>query len=439
VLQDGTALIVSNLEGKALERINVVRGENGEILSLEFDKGATLGLGTDMAVVDPSDHATFFKGVNAFGNELIGSVTGAYSLGGLSNLTPQGVCKENGCAGTNGSLGGRPNNAVICPIASTGDRVYASLTGGGMFVVDPNTSPMRIIGEYGREVVYGAGCGGVESNGKMFINSGVVGSAPGATQSVRWSRVVASTDCAGDFVHSRSFICSLNCKMFALWAFDEEGYPAVPQGQNTPLPDVVFQDPGNTATGGNLVGLLENTSGQKVGESTRRDSHGATAVTRYYTSYIHITDRIQGNVEVFDANTYERSTYDLTSLTGQTGLTGRPGPCARFSVHDFASINDPSSDLSATSPNQKFVFFALRGPAPSTFGHSGQGSCPGLGVVKLNLNGKRGRLVTVLPTTNTIPDTFLKVDFPGGTPYSGKERSDVHGVSIVVKNEEDDR
>jgi hypothetical protein len=227
--------------------------------------------------------------------------------------------------------------------------------------------------------------------------------------------------------------------MFALWAFDEEGYPSVSQGQNTPLPDAVFQDPGNTATGGNLVGPLENTSGQKVGVSTRRDSHGATAVTRYYKSYIHITDRIQGNVEVFDANTYERSTYDLTSLTGQTGLTGRPGPCARFSVRDFASTNDPSSDLSATSPNQKFVFFALRGPAPSTFGHSGQGSCPGLGVVKLNLNGKRGRLVTVLPTTNTIPDTFLTVEFPGGTPYSGKERSDVHGVSVVVKNDEDDR
>lgn len=225
--------------------------------------------------------------------------------------------------------------------------------------------------------------------------------------------------------------------MFALWAFDEENYPSVPQAQNTPLPDVVFQDPGNTATGGSLVGPLENTSGQKPGVSTRRDSHGATAVNRNSKSYIHITDRIQGNVDVFDADTYERSTYDLTSLTGQKGLTGLAGPCATFSVQDFNATNDPSSDLSATSPNQKFVFFALRGPAPSTFGHSGQGSCPGLGVVKLHQNGKAGRLVTVLATTNTIPDAFLTLEFPGGTPYSGKERSDVHGVSIVVKDEAD--
>jgi hypothetical protein len=177
-----------------LERINVIRGEDGAIVSLEFDKSATLGLGTDMAVVDPSDHATFFKGVNAFGNELIGSVKGDYSLAGLASLTPQGVCKENGCVGTNASRGGRPNNAVICPIASTGDRVYASLTGGGLFVVDPKTTPMGIIGEYGREVVYGAGCGGVETNGKMYINSGVVGSSLGATQSVREARLETSRD-----------------------------------------------------------------------------------------------------------------------------------------------------------------------------------------------------------------------------------------------------
>jgi hypothetical protein len=221
--------------------------------------------------------------------------------------------------------------------------------------------------------------------------------------------------------------------MFALWAFNDAEYPSAVQGQNTPLPDVVFQDPGNTATGGNLVGSVNNTSGQNLGVTTRRDSHGATAVNRQSVSYVHVTDRIQGNVEVFNVHTYQRSTYDLTSLTGQKGLVGRPGPCAKYSVKDFAVKNDPSSDLSATSPNQKFVFFALRGPAPSTFGHSGQGSCPGVGVVKLNRNGNRGRLVTVLPTTNTIQDAFLSLEFPGGTSYFGKERSDVHGVSIVVK------
>jgi hypothetical protein len=173
------------LEGKAIERINVYRTLDGTVRGLEFDKSATIGLGSDMSVVE---HATFFKGTNAFGKSLIGSVAGEYSSVGLQNLTPQGFCKENNCAsGSDGSRGGRPINSVICPITSSGGRIYATLTGGGLFVINAKTTPMSIVGEYGREVVYGAGCGGVEVAGKIFVNSGVVGSASGALQSVRWS------------------------------------------------------------------------------------------------------------------------------------------------------------------------------------------------------------------------------------------------------------
>jgi hypothetical protein len=46
-----------------------------------------------------------------------------------------------------------------------------------------DTMPMKIIAEYGNTVVNGAGCGGVEANGSMFINAGVSASASGATQS----------------------------------------------------------------------------------------------------------------------------------------------------------------------------------------------------------------------------------------------------------------
>jgi hypothetical protein len=221
--------------------------------------------------------------------------------------------------------------------------------------------------------------------------------------------------------------------MFALWAFNDANYPSLSAGQNTPLPDIVYEDPGNTATGGSLVGLVNNTSGQQPGNTTRRDSHGTTAVVRRAATYVHMTDRIQGNVEVFNSITYERSTYDLMSLNGRGGLAGPPGACAKYSVPDFAIKNDPSSDLSTTSPNQKYVFLAMRGPAPTTFGHSSQGSCPGVGVVKVDRTGKYGRLVRVLTTTNKTPDTLLTIDFQGGTPYSGKERSDIHGVMIVVK------
>lgn len=221
--------------------------------------------------------------------------------------------------------------------------------------------------------------------------------------------------------------------MFSIWAFNDAAFPTVSQAQNTPLPDIVYQDPGNTATGGNVMGPPENTSGQKLGVTTRRDSHGSTLVEKPFASYLHVTDRIQGNVEVFDVDTFQRFQYDLTSLTGRKGLRGRPGACADSSVPDFAVTNDPSSDLSATAPDQTYVMFALRGPAPSTFSHSGQGSCPGVGVVKLSRGGRRGRLVTVLSTTNQTPDAVAVIDPPGGTPYGGKERSDVHGVAIVVK------
>jgi hypothetical protein len=191
--QDGSAIIVANLEGKAIERINVYRTVDGTIQGLEFDKGATIGLGKDTTV---AENATFFKGKNAFGNDLIGSVTGDYSSEGLKNLTPQGKCKENGCTGgVNGAQGGRPNNAVVCPITSSGDHIYATLTGGGLLVIDATTTPLSIVGEYGNGVVYGAGCGGVEVGGKMFVNSGVT-SATGATESVSYISLRTRKDTA---------------------------------------------------------------------------------------------------------------------------------------------------------------------------------------------------------------------------------------------------
>jgi hypothetical protein len=219
--------------------------------------------------------------------------------------------------------------------------------------------------------------------------------------------------------------------MFAVWAFDDEAY------QPNLQPDLVFQDPTNTQTGGNLNGPLENTSGQIQGQSTRRDSHGSTEVYANSGNYVHVVDRIQSNVEVFDSVTYDRSTYDLISFSGKNGRVGRPGACADYSVPDFSVQNDPTADLSATTPDQKYIMYAFRGPAPVTFSHSGQGSCPGIGVVKLSPSGKSGKLVTVIPTTNKIPDSLPGggvVHPPGGVLYTGKERSDVHGVAIVIKN-----
>lgn len=167
--QDGSALIIDNLNGKAIERINVKRDSEGTITQLYFDKSATVGLGKGMAV---TDEATFFRGSNAFGKPLIGAVSGAYPDADLGDLTPNGFCKENGCGGSNeydGHLGGRPNNLPICPLPSTNDRIYTTLAGGGLLVIDAKSTPMSIKGEYGNKIIYGAGCGGTQVGNKMFI------------------------------------------------------------------------------------------------------------------------------------------------------------------------------------------------------------------------------------------------------------------------------
>ena len=67
----------------------------------------------------------------------------------------------------------RPDNAPICPVVSdAGDLAFVTLRGGGMFVIDPRATPMRILAEYDMAAVKGNGCGGAEQGGRIFINSG---------------------------------------------------------------------------------------------------------------------------------------------------------------------------------------------------------------------------------------------------------------------------
>ncbi|KAG7373873.1 hypothetical protein IV203_012968 [Nitzschia inconspicua] len=396
---DGKALLVDNLDGKAIERIDVTRNKQNVITDLKFNKAATIGLGRNMAV---ADEASVFSGPNAFGVNLIGSVVGSYSSAGLDNLTPNGVCKENGCGtAPNGAAGGRPNNLPICPIASKNGLVYVTLAGGGLFILNSSTTPMRIVGEYGNRVVYGAGCGGVQKNNQVFLNAGVAASAAGATQS-----------------------------MFAVVSFDDRQY-SVSRPQNTPMPVRVFQDAGNTKTGGNIDGAITvDESGQLPGVSTRRDSHGMAIAG----NYLHVADRIQNVIETFHVNTYERSTYDVVSITGQAGRTGAASKCFQRSLLDDENLilNDPAPDLFETTPDGKYLMIAFRGPVPVSVAHAGQGSCPGVGIVQLTEGGKSGKLLDILRSTNTV-DTSSVSALPGGVVYAGKERSDVHGAIVVAK------
>jgi len=67
----------------------------------------------------------------------------------------------------------RPDNAPICPVISqAGDLAFVTLRGGGMLVVDPRPTPMRIVAEYDMGAVHGNGCGGMQIRGQMYVNSG---------------------------------------------------------------------------------------------------------------------------------------------------------------------------------------------------------------------------------------------------------------------------
>lgn len=132
---DGRGLIVANQNGKLLEKINYDPATD----TFTHDQAATLNLATCR--------------------------------------TPNGFpCETNTPvnAGDAGYLGphNRPDNAPICPVTGTSGKVYVTLRGGGLFVVDPSTRPMSIVGEYGTESFGRDGCGGAQYGAHMYLNSG---------------------------------------------------------------------------------------------------------------------------------------------------------------------------------------------------------------------------------------------------------------------------
>lgn len=81
------------------------------------------------------------------------------------------------CATPSGSpcqaAGLRPDNAPICPVLSADSELaFVTLRGGGMLVVDPRPTPMRIVAEYDMNTVHGNGCGGMQIGGSLYVNSG---------------------------------------------------------------------------------------------------------------------------------------------------------------------------------------------------------------------------------------------------------------------------
>lgn len=153
----------------------------------------------------------------------------------------------------------RPDNAPICPIVDSSSNLgFITLRGGGLFVVDPKSNPMKILAEYDRTTVHGDGCGGIETGGSMYINSGA-GSA------------------------------SENPSEFDLYQFPLSGYS----------PSNLPNQPGITTI------FSDDTT-------PMRDSHGIVAVGKY----LWVADRGLKLLEVFDVASNNRvNTINLLNET----------------------------------------------------------------------------------------------------------------------------
>ncbi|MEX1993962.1 MAG: hypothetical protein WD929_04810 [Steroidobacteraceae bacterium] len=174
----------------------------------------------------------------------------------------------------------RPDNAPICPVlVRDGDLAFVTLRGGGMLVVDPRPTPMRIVAEYDMHNVHGNGCGGLQTRGRVYLNSG---GRPGPME----------------HLHLYGF----DVYRFALEAFGRGG-PTV----NAPAPKVVYQVDG------------------------AHDSHGM-ALTGRRGRYLWVFDRHADTVEIF-ATADDRHVATLP-LNGR--LTGNAAP----DISDVAPAGD---------------------------------------------------------------------------------------------------
>jgi hypothetical protein len=183
----------------------------------------------------------------------------------------------------------RPNNAPICPMIDSSSHLgFVTLAGGGLFVVDPTTTPMQILAEYTNTVIHGNGCGGIEAKGSMYINSG------------------AGTETG-------------NPSEFDVYRFPLSGYHASNE-PNTPAPVVVFSD-------------------DTQPPAPERDSHGS--VVTKYERYLWVMDRGLNVAEVFDtASEAHINTIDLNGQ--QSGLAPDLADIAPSGKQIFVSLRGPN-------------------------------------------------------------------------------------------------
>lgn len=219
------------------------------VACLRASPGAGGAIQAHAAIPAPDDSYVLIANQNG---KLLERIDVNYPAGSFT-LNPAATLNLATCTTPNGvpceAAGIRPDNAPICPVVDLSSSLsYVTLRGGGLFVVDPKTTPMRILGEYDRVHVDPNGCGGAQVAGGMYITSG------GGT--------------------------TANLHEFDLYRFPLSGYSQT-NPPNVPAPEVVYSD-----------------------DHGHRDAHGVLGTK--HDRYVWALDRLGNVVEVFDAQTRER-------------------------------------------------------------------------------------------------------------------------------------
>ncbi|MEQ1563828.1 MAG: hypothetical protein ABL960_14220 [Nitrospira sp.] len=69
--------------------------------------------------------------------------------------------------------GERPDASPICPITEASSKyAFVTLRGGGLLVIDVTVTPMKVLATLDNNQIHPAGCGGVQIDDTMYINSG---------------------------------------------------------------------------------------------------------------------------------------------------------------------------------------------------------------------------------------------------------------------------
>lgn len=137
---DESYILVANQNGKLLQRINTDYATN----TFALDQAATLNLAT--------------------------------------GTTPSGALKQDD--GVN-QVNVRPDTAPILALPDTTSALaFVTLRGGGLFVVNPCTTPMAIVAEYTQATVQPAGLLAIQQDNTLYFNSGGGGGSTLGFQSI---------------------------------------------------------------------------------------------------------------------------------------------------------------------------------------------------------------------------------------------------------------